>query len=778
MAKEERSEDLNPRSKELDEKIRRLLDPSIPDEPPRTEKKAASKPAIKEVDGKRPIAVDSAPEPESTAPDLPAKKDRKVIVPIMHEDAEVTPANGDAPEIAEDETNDPLPQPETATAPEEKPVTKITVDHVEDSKEELAEKLDAAIADLSTEPEAQDETADADDAESSEEEATSEEEPPTAPTLAEKPKATAESKATPKKTSVETAKKPAEDTELPLPEPVVVTAKETDAAVKDIITKEGDQLLDVDDAIKAAKTAAQPVKKQPKVRVKWLLKFILWLVVLSVAACMAYPTSRYMALNAAGLRSSSSLRVVDDSTQQPLKNVQVQLGGTTVKTDADGKAHFTHLKLGKTVLKIERTAFAPIERTVTLGWGSNPLGEMPLVATGVRYKVQVTDFVSGKPVPTAEADIEGVTARADANGLLSLTVPQTDAAELKATIKAASYRDEEVVIKVQTKDTLKVSLVPGQRHTFMTKRSGKFDLYTVYADGKQEKLLLAGSGNERDDFVLLPRANASELAYASTRAGKKSSSGTLLTDLILVDTTSGRTTPVATAERIQLVGWSESRLLFVATTGADTSTDPKRSRLLSYSLDDGKTAEVATSNVFNDLLLARGAIYFAPSSVYAGGTAAQFFRASTDGSAQKTILDQEVWDVVRTSYEHTALVVGQQWYDYELGTTIVKKLDAAPTNKASRVYIDNPSGKRSAWVELRDGKGTLLIYDITAKKDTVLLAKPGLALPLTWLNDDTLVFHVSTSTESADYVMSVNGGEARKVRDVAPVSNLDNWYYY
>ena len=776
-AKEERSEDLNPRSKDLDEKIRRLLDPSIPDEPvaPKEDKKSATKPVIKEVDGKRPIAVSDTDATETTAPEvsLTPKNNRKVIVPISHDD-DTVPA-------ASDETNDPLPAP--AAAPEEKPVTKITVDHVEESKEELAEKLDAAIADLTAEPEEtepEDENEEPEGDETPEEElesTTEDEEPATAPPLQNAPKVS-EPKQTAKKTTQTVQKKQTVvNDEPPLPEPAVITAKETDDAVKDILTKDSDRLLDVDAPVRPAKAVEKAATKKPKVRIGWLLKFIFWLVVVSVATCMAYPTSRYMALNAAGLRSSSSLHVVDDTTQQPLKNVEVHLGDATAKTDGDGVARFTGLRLGKTVLRIERTAFAPIERTVTIGWGSNPLGDVPLVATGVRYKVQLNDALSGKAVTTAEATIDGVGAHADGNGLVSLTVPQPEGTELTVTISAPNYRTETVKIKTQSKDTLKVSLVPAQRHVYISKRSGKFDLYSVYADGKDDKLLLAGSGNEQDDLVVLPRVGANEVAFASTRAGKRSTNGTLLTDLILVDITSGRTTPITSSERIQLLGWSGSRLVFVS-TGADNSTDPKRSRLMSYSIEEGKATEIATSNVFNDLLFARGIVYFAPSSVYPGGTAAQFLRAGSDGSNQRTLLDQEVWDIVRLNYEHAAVAVGQQWYDYELGSTTLKKLDTAPATKTSRVYVDNPSGTKSAWIEQRDGKGTVSVYDTSGKKDTVVYAAAGVTLPVYWLNDDTLVFRVDSGTETADYAVSINGGTPKKVHDVAKTGSLDNWYYY
>ncbi len=251
-----------------------------------------------------------------------------------------------------------------------------------------------------------------------------------------------------------------------------------------------------------------------------------------------------------------------------------------------------------------------------------------------------------------------------------------------------------------------------------------------------------------------------------------------MNDLVLLNVIDGKTTHITSIEKIQLVGWVEDRLVFVAIASGPSAASAQRNRLLSYNMEDNKNTELATSNYFNDLLLAKGIVYFAPSSAYAGGTPAQYYQVKADGTAQKSIMAQEVWNIVRTSYDHLALSVGQQWFDYALGATQTKKLDAAPAIKTGRVYVDSPDGKKSAWVDQRDGKGTLIIYDLANGKDAVLEARTGLGLPLLWLDNQTVVFRVDTKTEIADYVISLNGGGARKIRDVTKTSGLDNWYYY
>lgn len=760
--KEERSEDLNPRSKDLDEKIRQLLDPSVPDEP--TPDTKSDTPEIKEVSGSKPIDT-TAPEVESsTAPVLsaPSKKGRKVIVPVEHQEPEL-----------------PVPTPE----PKKKKPVKIAVSHSDDTKEEIAEKLDEAIASLNeAEPPAEEKPeVETEEGDQGSVEATVEDEDDDEKEYNEDDEKT-DTPDAPEVAGTEESNE--EEDKKPLPKPAVIEDAATDKAVKEIVAAEGDELLQVEDALRDSdEEVAKPARKHFSLKKIFLnkkaLKLYLIILIISLVAAALYPTTRYGALNLAGVRSSSSLTVLDSTSQQPLKNVTVSIGSVAVKTDSSGVAKLDKVKLGKASLKIERIAFAPLEKTITVGLGSNPLGSFNITPTGSQYKLEITDLLSGKPINGVEVETSDATAKSDEKGVVLLTLPKTDEAEVTVTIKASYYRTETIKLKLASKETIKFQLTPARKHVFISKRTGKFDVYNIYADGKEEKLLLAGSGNEKEDLTLLPHPTKELVAYVSSRAGKKSPEGFALNDLVLLDANTGRTTPVASAERLQLVGWAGDRLVFVAITSGPSAATAQRNRLLSYNLEDGgKTVELATSNYFNDLLMARGVVYFAPSSAIDGGTPAQFYQINPDGSNQKSLFNQEVWSILRTSYDHFSLSVGQQWYDYALGATQPKKQDIAPTTKTGRVYLDSPDGKKSVWVDQRDGKGTLIVYDIAGNKDTVLTARTGLGLPTVWLDNNTVVFRVDSKDEVADYVISLQGGEARKIRDVTKTGGLDNWYYY
>jgi hypothetical protein len=428
-------------------------------------------------------------------------------------------------------------------------------------------------------------------------------------------------------------------------------------------------------------------------------------------------------------------------------------------------------------LTVSKRAFAEVSKPVTLGWGSNPLGSTSLKPIGLQYSFVVTDWLSGKPVQKVEALSGESSAFSDEQGKIKLTVDK-DQEKIEVQFKKQGIRTEKVTA-TDTKAEQALKLVPSRKHVFITKRSGKYDVYKVDVDGKNEKLVLAGTGKERDDMVLVPHPGKDLAVLVSTRDGKRNSDGFQLSTLTIIDLEDDSISSVGQSERIQVVDWAGDRLVYVQIAAGTSAANPKRHRLMSYSANDESNKEIATSNYFNDVLFARGKLYYAPSSAYQAGVNVSFFSSDPDGSNRQVIFGEEVWNAFRTSYDHLVLSKDQKWYDYTIGSNSKpSKMDGAPANLTNRLYVDSLDGDRSLWTETRDGKGVLLSYDIGAKKDSVLKAQSGLKNPIYWLNDQVVVYRVNTPNETADYVMSLDGGDARKIRDVSDTGGIDKWYYY
>jgi len=559
-----------------------------------------------------------------------------------------------------------------------------------------------------------------------------------------------------------------------------------DEAVDDITKKDADEVLAAEDEQLAK--AFDPVKKPTGFRAKLAGFFKAWWnnpkarygtiagVVALVVLVAAVPQSRYFVLNNVGVRSSASVVVIDQSTQQPLKNVEIQLSNQSGKTDSDGKVTLKYIKLGSTNLVITRRAFETVTKKVTVGWGSNPYGNFSLEPTGSQYDFVLTDFLSGKGVAKAEVSAGENNAVADDEGTAVLTVDPNEASPLEVTIKAEGYRDEVVSLNLDDKSAHSAKLVPSHKHSFVSKRSGKFDLYSIDVDGKNEKLILPGSGTEGNNITVVPHPADNVVALASSRDNNRNKEGFLLTNLNIVNTSTGDKTMVSTSENIQIIDWIGDRLIFVQIVAGASADNPNRMRLISYDFENNVQKELASSNYFNDVLSAGGVIYYAPSESTAGVMG--FYKTNADGTNRVNLFGKTTYNIFRNTYDQLTLSVGNEWYDYKLGDKAANKLSGAPASQQNRIYQDDSGRKQSLWIDSRDGKGVLLRYDTASQEDAVLRTQSGLANPAYWLNDNYAVYRINTDQETADYVMNLAGGEPRKISDVTNTTGVGNWYYY
>lgn len=562
--------------------------------------------------------------------------------------------------------------------------------------------------------------------------------------------------------------------------------KELDDAVDNIANEESDKALQIEDAVKAMqekppkKSFGQKIKdffkawwNNPKARNATLVLFALIIIGLAV-----FPTTRYFFLNLVGVRSQASVTVLDASTQQPLKNVQVTVANQTGKTNDDGYVKLEKVKLGKTKLNIKKRAFAPVDKQITVGWGSNPQGETQLQPAGVQYTFYVKDFLSDKPVEKAEATSGESGAFADKDGKIVLTLDKEDTDATTVKIKAKSYREEELPLSENNEEVVNLKLVPSHKHAFVSKRSGKYDVYKIYVDGSHEEVALAGTGAEREDMVLAPHSTENIVAVVSTRENQRNKDGFLMSSLNLVNLDDDKVNTIGKSEQIEVVGWTDTHFVYVQISEGASASNPKRHRLMSFDLKKEETKELASANYFNDVTLISNVVYYAPSSAYQNGSDTSLFKINPDGNNKQVVFNKEVWNIFRTSYEKITFAVQQDWYEYTIGSTSAPNRITPPPNPKTRVYISNPANKRSIWIDDRDGKGVMIMYKVDDKQEETLRTQSGLKYPVSWVSDSTLVYRINTDQETADYVLNVDGGEPRKIKDVTNTGGVDKWYYY
>lgn len=575
-----------------------------------------------------------------------------------------------------------------------------------------------------------------------------------------------------------------EDFDDPEISPNIEDDPELDKAVDEIVSQESDELLAANDEKLNQQTKVPKISFAKRFKGAWswwwhnskTRGLSIFILIASLVAIVAIPKTRYLILNTAGVRVRASVRVIDQSTLQPLKNAEVSLAGVTVKTDTEGKAVFQELRLGKTELIIQKRAFAEQKRTITLGWGSNPLDEARMQVTGTVYNLKITDYFSSRPIEKIEAVSGEFTAISDKDGKIALAIDKVTDSDPEITIDHPDYRLEKFV--ATSVDEKEVKLAPRNPHVFISKRSGKFDLYKVDADGANEQLLLAGTGKERDDIYILPNISEQKVAHVSTRDGQRNKDGYLLSSLYVVDSISGEQTRLVLTERVQMIGWYKKRLLYIAIAEGASAANPNRQKIFSYDIETEEKKELATNNYFNDVLLATNNVFYAPSSALnTSGAENGLYRINLDTSEKKRLFDQEVWNLIRSDYEKLTLSTQQDWYDVKLDDGSLTKLGGAPAVDRSREYVTSPDGTYSLWVDERDGKGVVLRYDLQGKKDEVTIQRSGIRYPVSWLSNRVFVFRVADGREVADYVFSLDAPEPVKLRDVTNTGSIDHSGY-
>lgn len=559
-------------------------------------------------------------------------------------------------------------------------------------------------------------------------------------------------------------------------------------AVDDISAKESDELLEAEDKELEKAFTGGPNKFSDKLinfikewwnnpKKRWATLIVTFVVVMAVSLV---PASRYFVLNTLGARASASVVVVDDTTKLPLKNVQVTIANNITTTNSDGYARLSKLHLGPTTVKIEKRAFVSTSQKITLGWGSNKLGDNSLKADGAQYMLSVKDFLSDKPLAKVEALYGEANAISDADGKILLTIDTSGLADdqkMPVQLSAAGYRTDTLEVPVNATGATATVMVPARKDVFVSKRSGKYDLYKIDIDGKNEQLVLAGTGAERTDLTVVSHPSNEKAAYISTRDNIRNKDGFLLSSLDVIDLSDNSKFTIAQSEKIQIVGWQGDHLIYVEIAAGASATNPRRQRLISYDSKISVRQELASSNFFNDVTIAQGQIYYAPSSAFQNDQNARLFRVNPDGSNRQTILGQEVFNILRTNYD-TFQISSQDWYEYKINSASLRKLSGQPADITNRVYVDSADDKHSLWSDQRDGKGVLLSLELASRTDKTLVTQSGLNVPYRWLNNSVAIYRVQTSQETADYAISIEGGGAHKIIDVTNTSGIDQWYYY
>lgn len=489
------------------------------------------------------------------------------------------------------------------------------------------------------------------------------------------------------------------------------------------------------------------------------------------------PATRYFLLNTVGVRSTVSLKVLDSKSLQPVNDAEVSINGAAGNTNTQGAVIISEVKLGKGQLVVKKRSFATIQDSITIGWGSNPIEEpFHIDPTGTKYSFILKDFLSNKPVEGAKISTADSTAITNKNGLAELKTEPTDKI-LNIKIEATDYKATEIKIEATDNTTKTFSLVAAQPNVYISNHNGKYDLYMRSVDGKNGTVILPGNGNEvASSLSVLTKPKSNKVAFVSSRDGTKNKDGYLLSNLYIVDTDKKTVSKIngTLSEKIQLIGWSGDRLLFVKISAGPSAAQDGRQRLISYNLSEDKWQELARSDSFNDLILINDKLYYANN-----GPSAKLYKINIDGSEKKPIIDKEVWAI--RQLDNQSLMINtsdKKWFKFNLNDSkLTESLISTEQIQANKQFANSPDSKNVAYIDSRDGKDVLIIKPTAGGSEKVAV-KQGLDYPLVWINDKYIIVRVHNYSETASYVLNADGGQLTKIGDETETAQTGRWYYF
>lgn len=544
----------------------------------------------------------------------------------------------------------------------------------------------------------------------------------------------------------------------------------TDEAVDDIVAKEGDTVLAVEDARrKKASNSTRPTGWKDKLKSFFKNKWTWVGILLVLIVIFAVPFTRYKVLGLV-LKKDITVTVIDSKTSSPVSNAEVQLAGASVKTDGEGQAKM-HSGVGSHKLIVTKKYYTDYNGSYFVGFGSKAEQSVKLLATGRLVPVTVTNKITGKPISGAQVEVKGTTAKTNRKGVADVALPVKEQT-YKGTIKLSGYNDAEVTIQVTDKSVKEntFGLVPSGKVYFLSNLNGTLDVVKSNLDGSGRKVVLEGTGSEQAASTSLLASR--DWRYLVLKARRDTSQAALY----LIDTSNDKVTPFDNSgSNFELVGWYGHSFIYSLTKN-DNYWQSGRQALKSYDADhqqlnqldqnqaEGTEASYSYQNFFNFYIMNGAISYNTQWYTYATDDAGkndtiravqpngqgkkdyQTFPTSTTGYIQAALYEPQA--VYYAVYDNSANKIN--YYEFENQAVKPASIDQSTFDQGYPTFLLSPSGNKTFWTELRDGKNALFLGDANAggKKQVASLSDYS---PYGWYSDNYVLV---SKNNSQLYIMS------------------------
>jgi Tol biopolymer transport system component len=511
-------------------------------------------------------------------------------------------------------------------------------------------------------------------------------------------------------------------------------------------------------------------------RLQLLLSLLV--LVLIIAGIVFYRMDYFSKVYAYAFRSNLTVTVTDTESKEALPATIILTNTKRVKyvetetADASGQAKFSHLVRGNYNVIVTYKGYDKLATTTKLSKRNGTVANFTLKKTPPEESVvsgTVQNYINELGLSNITVTIGDLTAKSDSNG--KFTIPKVITGEKEIIIKQTGYLDYSKKVTVTGKQFAvdSIALVPVGKVVYISnKDQGRRGIYTSNYDGSDVKFLVERVA-DHEDFSPSVSPDFKKVAFLSTRDGQKDGS-TELYSLYVVDIDGKNLTKIG--DRAEYSNYWSTNSKYIVWTGTVKENDQTTYNDSIYNVSAKSNKLVVSSSMPTSLSLNVGNTKLA--YVYNNQLAGQYELNIYDiGSATISKLYQNNLSFYIVKFNSDSeLVYGmyqnnqQKYFAFNLGDNTSKETDY---QYPKRNTVKSPDGKKETYIEMRDGKTNLFVADDSLGKNEKQLSSVDAAAGSPyWSTDSKLIFfNVQKTGESALYVVSVDGGTAKKIIDVA-----------
>ncbi len=562
--------------------------------------------------------------------------------------------------------------------------------------------------------------------------------------------------------------------------------------------------LDQDPVIKAKVNVKKPSKMQ---RLKALLKskkfwiiFVLSLTVLLIALWFIQP-ARIWLVNLLGVRTNLSITVLTPAEGQQqearLKNVNLKVNGRDFTTNNEGVISITDQPLGGVTLKATKSGYAEAQTQTYLDFdpffhlfGGNQADlaarhiNIEMKSVGVALSFVAKDWLSGQPITSGEYVVGDLRLKAGSDGRVSFKTPYDESGKIKVSSDLnGQYIDKSFDMSLSSKETPEVKFVPAGKHYFVSKRSGALSIYSSNLDGSGVELVIPGTGLETSQTAFAVAPSGKYGILASAREGKRSESGELLTYLYIVDLEKKILTKVDEGRYINMSDWSDDNLIYKVAP-VTNSNDLK---LKVVDITNATATEISQAWGYGRIIVSFGQVFYTQDNPNDDGATVTIAKVyNINNKSHKDLGSKVDYGVVQPDFDRVVFknLDNQKWYEYNFNTGQLKD-SSQPTEQEFKTFLSatNLANTKRIMLDKIDGKFTIIVKNTADGVEKQLYGARGLGGPIRWIGD-VIVFRIVDNLETADYAVSINGGDPKKISDITATIGTDDatadneWFRY